>query len=206
MQNGQILTLKINSLQVYTEMNLKNLLSDKTFLTLVWPHILGCVSQGITVLVLLIAIWGSNNSLTSSLNALQSEREQIVRWSVFLAVLLNIGFLYINWFVIQYYKFAPPIGSVNSKSSLKEISGASDREDIINERFLKYVGPLIIFFIVAIDFIKEYFFGEMGREEALQSAVIFILPFAIGLFLAHLSRIVVEAVILFIRYINQVTR
>lgn len=187
-------------------MNLKNLLSDKFFLTLVWPHILGCVSQGIAALVLFIIVWGLNSSLLSSLLVLQSEREQIVRWSVFLIIVLNIGFLYINWFVIQYYKLAPPIGSVNSKSSLKEISEASDREDIINERFLKYVGPLIIFFIVAIDFAKEYFFGEMGRNEALESAIIFILPFAIGLFLAHLSRIVVETIVHLIRYFNQVAR
>lgn len=128
-------------------MNLKDISSDKTFLALIWPHILSGVSQSITALVLLVALWGLSNSFGSFFDVLQSEMGRIVKWSIFLVILFNCGFLYINLVVMKYYQLAPPIGFINSKSSLKETSRTGDQESRTNERVLVYGGPLVIVFI-----------------------------------------------------------
>ena len=180
-------------------MKLKDILSDRLFLTLTWPHILGSVSQGITVLILLVVLLGLSETFASFISVLLSEMRRIVTWSISLALLINIGFLFINWGVMQYYQLAPSVGSVGSKSSLKEVSEMRGKEEKEIQRFFLFVGPSVIFVIVILHFILLAFIDESG-EEAFQMSIIFVLPFATAFAVAHFSRIILEMIILLFRY------
>lgn len=186
-------------------MNIRILFSDKIFLTLILPHVLGCLSQGIAALILFIILLSLSSSYLSFFEILQAEVGRIVRWSIFLVILFNTGFLVINLVIIKYYQFAPPIGSTGSKSNLKEVSKAISQEDRENQRFFKYLGPFVIFFIVGLDFFKLYFI-DGARGQDLRLALTFVLPFAVALVVAHFSRIVLEAGILIFRYAVQMSR
>lgn len=186
-------------------MNFKVLVSDKTFLALAWPHILGGISQGITTLILLIALGVLSNSFVSFIEILISEIGRIIKWSIFLILLFNIGFLFINLIVMRYYQSAPPVGSITSRSSLKEISEVINEEDRADQYFFKYIFPLLILVIALLSILRMYFINGVSGE-ALRPAVTFVLPFAIALTTAHFSRVIVEAGILYLRYAIQTVR
>jgi hypothetical protein len=180
-------------------MKLKDVLSDRLFLTLTWLHILGSISQGITVFILLVVLLGLSETFASFVSVLLLETRQMVTWSIALVLLINIGFLFINWGVMQYYQSAPSVGSVGSKSSLREVSKMRSKEEKEIQKFFLFVGPSVIFVMVILHFILLVLTGE-GGKEALQASILFILPFAVAFAVAHFSRIILEMVILFLRY------
>ena len=186
---------------------IKSFLSDRTFVILIWPHIFGFVSQGIVTAILLVLLLVINPSFASFLDALSSEVQRIARWSIFLVLVLNVGFLFINGAIMKYYQFAPSIGSDGSTLSLKEVKNQfNNDEDRRLQRFFQYFGPGIVLFLVCLEFVGIYFFEGEGRtsiEMALEAALLSIIPFSLALTIAHFSRIIVEICILFIRYSKQ---
>ncbi len=148
---------------------------------------------------------GLSDTFALFISVLLSEMRRIVAWSISLVFLFNIGFLIINWGIMRYYQLAPSVGSVDSKASLKDVSEIRGKEEKDIQRFFLFGGPSVIFIIVVLHFILLTLIDK-NREEALQASIIFILPFAVAFAVAQFSRIILELIILLLRYASQKLR
>ena len=177
---------------------IKSLLSDKTFLILAWPHIIGGLSQGIVSFGLLIALVLFSSSMNIFVNSLSIMIKDIVGWTTFFVIILNISFLFINGIVIKYYQTAPPIGSDESKFSLQDVKIEFSKDKEI-QRFFQYFVPSSIIVIFFLDFLRYYYSEAVVFNVGVGLALMSTLPLSLGLTFAYFSRIIVEFIILLIR-------
>lgn len=183
-------------------MHLKNPFFERTFLALTWLYILGLISQSIVVLILLLSLLGLSVSIAAFSATVQAEIIGILGWSIALVFLLNGTSLYINVFVLRAYQLTPIKSSSQSRANLWAFIRDGDKEDKDAEKFFLYAVPILISLIVMI----EYFIRPMiegTSRTPLFSPIMFVFPAAIGLWVAYLSRIIIEIVIWYIRYFWQ---
>lgn len=176
-------------------MPLKKLFSDKLFLTLIRLPLFSCMSGSITVAIFLGIIWSLSNSFASFLESLQSRMISITFFSTFAVILMLIVVFLTKLTWIKDYIFYIPI---NSEPNLKEIREKYDQDKYLFREMIW----MIMFALVAIGFLLSYING-VPWDASLRASLLFVLPFVTAFLTLSCVKILVEIVLLLLRYFIQ---
>jgi uncharacterized protein YneF (UPF0154 family) len=180
-------------------MNYKDFFFDKAFWILIWPTFRGCVIYSLTTLILLFILAVVSQPISLWFEALQVLRPQIVRWSIVITVLFNLGALLLSSRAMAQYLSEPPLELENLKLILKEIG---ERNKKLGRTIVEDVVPFIFLLFVASGLFNAYIL-KGSSPQALQSSVTFVLPFSIALSAAYWFRILVLIGFLHLKYVIQ---
>jgi hypothetical protein len=180
-------------------MNDRSFLWDRTFLLLIWPHLLGCISQSIASLVFLVAIWLLSGSLASFFRQLQPQMTRILTIPIFLTVLMNVLLLLRDLGGMRYYLSSP----INTTSNLEEIR-VVHKDGIY---LFRYLLASLAFVAVALIFLLGYFVEGENWDSALLLSFLYVFPFPLAFLAAHFAYIVaIQMPLLILRYKIQRSR
>lgn len=180
-------------------MRYKDIFFDKAFWILFWPTFRACVIYSALTLILLFILAAVSRSFPLLFEALQALIPQIVRWSIVITVLFNLGVLLVSSTAMIQYLSEPPLGLESLKLTLKEIG---ERNKKLRRTIVEDIAPFIFLIFVASGLFNAYFL-EGSNPQALQPSVTFVLPFSIALSIAYWFRILLLIGFLHLKYIIQ---
>ncbi len=183
----------------------KFIVLDRTFLFLIWPDVLICISQAILILVMGLGIWWLSGSFGNFVSMLQSIRGSIIRVSVPIALFLNCIMLLINTGVIfgapgwlKHYLVSIPIEPVSSFSAIREMNSGDDF------MYKLFTGGVLA--MIAFSFLALYFLQGDTWYSALGSSLLGVLPFPVAFLVTFSVHILVQLILLVLRYVIQRNR
>ncbi len=179
-------------------MNNKTIFLDKVFLSRLYPSLIGCISQNVTIFISLFIIWWLNGSIAVVFK--MDTIRPIIVLSVILNILVNGSILAIEiWYRSKVDNlFLFPIDSNLNYKELKDYVYKNE-EDVSYD---KYNIPIWLLFINVGLFIVPYILGE-NWQSALFNSFLYFLPFHVGFLSIHIIKIGIEIIFLILRYIIQ---
>lgn len=183
-------------------MRFKIFLFDRTFLSLIWFDVVGGIIDSAITLLFLMGIWVLSDSSNTFFKVLDSIKGAIIFYSIVSTVVFNTARLLMNFDNIKYYLLFSPIDvGVSLKSTFAEVIRNNKRRI----PGVTHVFPLGIFSLIAILFLLAYL-SKKELVSALLGILSFTIIFSVAFTTVHLTKIIIEVILLIFRYIIQLRR
>jgi hypothetical protein len=155
------------------------------------------------ILIMGLAIWWLSGSFDHFMSALQNIQESMIRISILLAIFINCILLLFEIGIgfgkgIKYYLVSLPIEPISSFGAIRE---ANSEDDFVYKLF---VGGVLA--MIAFSFLALYLLQGDTWYSALGSSLLGVLQFPVAFLVTFSVYILVQLILLVLRYVIQRSR